>query len=225
MVAKLKKMSNRSLLNLIIFASIIIVVVLTVFNMFVVTPSFSGLIIKNTEIEAIRIGHYLSNYINVSGNITKQLPVEFKYNVLNALIDLNLIKIKVFSSDGEVVFSTSEEDVGMINEKDYFRNIVAKGNVYTKLVRKDTKSLEDQVMPRDVVETYVPIVNSGNFTGAFEIYFDITDTLKDLNKRLFRVLVLMMALSSVLLMVIVGIFFFAHRSLLKREFAEKELEK
>ena len=78
------------------------------------------------------------------------------------------MKIKVFAPDGEIVFSSSEKEVGTINEKDYFHNIVAKGGVFTKVVKKDTKSLEEQIVNVDVMETYVPVMFAGSFAGAFD---------------------------------------------------------
>ena len=50
-------------------------------------------------------------------------------------------------------------------------------------MQKDAKSLEDQIMTVDVVETYVPIMHEDNFLGAFEIYFDITNRNQELSKK------------------------------------------
>jgi two-component system cell cycle sensor histidine kinase/response regulator CckA len=40
--------------------------------------------------------------------------------------ELKLKKIKIFSKSGEIIYSSDPKDVGMINQKDYFRKIVAK---------------------------------------------------------------------------------------------------
>ena len=45
------------------------------------------------------------------------------------------MKFKVFSKSGKTLFSTDPEDIGRINEKAYFHDIVAKGSVYTKFVK------------------------------------------------------------------------------------------
>jgi len=52
-------------------------------------------------------------------------------------------------------------------------------------------TLEKQVMPADVVETYVPIMKDGKMIGVFEIYYDISaekNELRSLAKRTMGVL-------------------------------------
>ncbi len=65
----------------------------------------------------------------------------------------------------------------------YFHEIVARGNVYSFVVNKGAKSLEDREVSVDVVETYVPIMKSGKFQGAFEIYYDITEAQKSIDRQ------------------------------------------
>ena len=132
------------------------------------------------------MGRYLSESFRDMDKVTSELPSGFVGTASRAVADFELMKIKVFASDGEIVYSTSEKDIGKINEKDYFHNIVAKGRVFSKVVYKDTKSLEGQVVNEDVVETYVPIMHAGSFIGAFEVYFDITANKNDLDGLLFN---------------------------------------
>jgi PAS domain S-box-containing protein len=80
---------------------------------------------------------------------------------------------------------------------------VGQGNVYTKIVKKDGLSLEDQVMTLDVVETYVPIIEKGAVIGAFEIYYDITDFKKRLQHLLRTSLLVLIALVAGLLFSII----------------------
>ncbi len=98
----------------------------------------------------------------------------------------NLEKIKLFSRHGEIIYSTDPKDIGEINNKSYFNEIVAKGNSYSKIVRKESESLEGQLMHVDVVETYVPIMDSDRFAGAFEIYYDITNRNEMMKKAVSR---------------------------------------
>jgi len=73
------------------------------------------------------------------------------------------------------------------------------------MVRKDTQSLEDQKVSRDVVETYVPIMTKGTFVGALEIYYDITDKNKMLNSVLLTANILSTSLTVLFLIVIITI--------------------
>ncbi|MCP4091330.1 MAG: GGDEF domain-containing protein [Gammaproteobacteria bacterium] len=113
----------------------------------------------------------LAEYSNGQIDLSDKL----KAKITDTREDFNLWKIKIFSNSGETIYSSTAEDIGKLNTKPYFHDIVAKGKTHTKVVKKNSKSLEDQIVSRDVVETYIPILNQGEFIGAFELYYDITD--------------------------------------------------
>jgi len=217
-------MSNRNFLRFIIITSLLAVVALGSFSIFFISPAFKDLIIKNTESEAAKVGHHLSGSFLEMNQITRDLPADFAELAKLAASDFGLMKIKVFALDGETVYSTSAEDIGTINKRDYFHNIVARGSAFTKLVKKDTESLEDQVVTVDVVETYVPIMRDGNFTGAFEIYFDITEILKELNDLLFHVHFLMLLIAAGMMLALLVLSFIAKKSFIKQELADKKIK-
>ena len=95
----------------------------------------------------------------------------------------------------------------MINEKDYFWKIVAKGDNYTNVVKLNAKTLEGRVVPSDVVETYVPIMIGDKFIGAFEIYYDITTRKGKVDELLNRSVTAVFAITSCLLIAIITILF------------------
>ncbi len=92
------------------------------------------------------------------------------------------MKLKIFSKSGETIYSTTSEETGTMHKHRYFYDIVANGQVYSKIDRKGTKSLEGKAVTKDVVETYVPIIKNNNFIGTFEIYYDITAEKERLDK-------------------------------------------
>jgi signal transduction histidine kinase/CheY-like chemotaxis protein len=153
--------------------------------MYVIFPSFSSVPVKHTEDEAIRVAQHLARLV-VSHDNTLMTSVDFSDEVEKVKEVFNLESLKVFSASGEVIHSNDPGDIGTINTRKYFHEIVAKGNNYTNVVRKDTKSLEGRELKSDVVETYVPIIADGKFIGAFEIYYDITGRNNMLNKLVFR---------------------------------------
>ena len=216
-------MSNRNFLLLIIIISLTAVVSLSCFSIFFLSPSFAHLIIKDTEFEALKIGRHLAEPLHDTDKITRELPNDFAESIKMAVADFGLMKIKVFAPDGETVYSTTGEDLGKMNEKDYFHNFVAKGQVYTQVVNKNTKSLEDQVVTVDVVETYVPIMNGTSFAGAFEIYFDITDNKKALDILLFKSNALLLLIAGGLVIAILIVSLIARRSFINQERAENKI--
>ena len=218
-------MSKINFLYFIVAASLIAVVSLGSFSIFFLSTSFANLAKNNAEYEAIKIGQHLSDSFRNVDKVTGELPIGFIESANRAVVDFGLLKIKVFSPIGETVYSSSEEDIGKINKKDYFHNIVAKGKPFTEVINKETKSLEDEVMRVDVVETYVPMMQAGNFIGAFEVYLDITDEKNELNNLIFKSSILLFLIATTLILAILGISFIARRSFINQELAEEEREK
>lgn len=115
---------------------------------------------------------------------------------------LGVLKIKLFGPDGGVHYSTDLGEVGTINRNAYFREIVARGELYSNVVRKDDRTLDGETYVRDVVETYVPIIAEGRFLGAFEVYLDITESRQTLDARVRHINVSL----GILLAVLLGVF-------------------
>jgi diguanylate cyclase (GGDEF)-like protein len=155
--------------------------------------------------------------------VTRELPHGFVDIAGKAIADFGLMKIKVFAPDGETVYSSAEKDIGKINERDYFHDTVAKGQVFTKVVYKDEKSLEGQAVSEDVVETYVPIMHAGTFAGAFEVYFDITENKKELDNLVFKSNSLLLLIAAGLLLAVLVISFIARRSFIEQEKVEEKI--
>ncbi len=217
-------MKNRSFIRLITITSLIAVISLSSFSIFFLSPSFTKLIIKETEFEAIKVGQHLSVSFSEIEKVGRELPDGFVYIASRAVNDFGLVKINVFAPDGEVVYSTLDEDIGKINKNAYFYDIVAKGQVIAKLVHKNTKSLNNQVMKVDVVETYVPIMHGADFAGAFEIYFDITDTINELNVLLFKSNFLLLLIAAGLMLIVLVTSHIARRSFIQQEIADKKIK-
>ena len=127
--------------------------------------------------EAKQVGNHIAVH---QGNATKSEVLEMAMDRI--LKDFVIMKIKLFDADGNVVHSTKADEIGTKNEYDYFFNVVKKGEIYYKVVKSGTNTLENEKHLRDVAEIYVPIVENGVFVGASEIYYDITDKRASLDK-------------------------------------------
>ncbi|MDA3831916.1 MAG: hypothetical protein PF495_00815, partial [Spirochaetales bacterium] len=91
----------------------------------------------------------------------------------------------------------------------------------TKVVKKGARSLEDQIVTADVLETYIPIIKNDKFIGAFEIYYDITDRKKRLDKLLHTSSLILILLAISLQYTIIISLLKAGRNIIKREKAEQ----
>lgn len=173
-----------SLIRGVLIISVAAIIILPVYVALFVTPSFREQLTKDTEDDAVRIATHLASMLERQGTELKKetLPENFFIEAEEIKKDFRLMKMKVFSPSGEILYSTDPGDVGQINREKYFFEVVAKGEPYTKIVKKDAKSLEGQVVTADVVETYVPVLKGDRFLGAFEIYLDITSSRAGLDK-------------------------------------------
>ena len=179
---------NKKVVRNIFIISLFIAILFPFINIFFIYPSFSRLIIWNTEEDAVRTGTHLASLLfgKEKKKLTKNSFPDWFINDREEIKNsLNLMKIKLFTPLGETIFSTEARDIGIINKNSYFHEIVAKGNPFSKIVHKDSKSLEGQVVTTDVAEVYVPIMDDDTFLGAFELYHDITDRNEGLSKVVF----------------------------------------
>jgi hypothetical protein len=136
-----------------------------------------------------------------------------------------LTKLKIFSKSGKILFSTDPKEIGGMNNEPYFREIVARGGVYSKVVKKNSDSLEHQRMLVDVVEAYAPLMKNGVFLGAFEIYYDITEKKQGLERLLLISFIIVIVLALSVLIISVMNVVKEKRRLTERKRAEEEREK
>jgi uncharacterized protein YpmS len=182
-------------------------------------------LIENTEDDAERTAQHIVSMLSATGNGLESQIVdeEFSSLLLVMLNDFNIIKTKIFSAKGVILFSTDSEDVGDINSKPYFLNTVAKGGKYTEIVEKDTRTLEDQIVTIDVAETYVPIMDNGVFVGAFEIYYDISEKKKAINALVAKSTITLLLFAPVMFFLVLFILSKTAQSVARRKEAEAEL--
>ena len=94
------------------------VTILPAYAFFFLIPSLENYIVKSTETEAVRVATHLSSmFFSADMGFGDRLPSNIEKIVADAESDFNLRKIKVFSALGEVLYSTSPEDIGTINRK------------------------------------------------------------------------------------------------------------
>jgi len=173
-------------LRWVLFITLLIAVAMPLLNTLYIAPRFSAMMIRNVEIESKKVCSHIGREIVTDEDwrdwISQGIIPDFIVEELDGITnDLGLIKIKFFQPDGTIIYSTDIADIGKINRHEYFHAIVAKGRGYSKLVRKQTNSLEGQTYDIDVAETYVPIMRDGHFAGAFELYHDVTGQTAQLN--------------------------------------------
>ena len=218
-------MLRIKLLRNLLILSLAITIFLPGHEYLVVHPAYKDLLTTETESVAVRYASYMVRTIGLENQyLTKErLPEGVEERLQPASRDTQLVKLRIFSSQGEIIFSTQQEEIGDINEKDYFREVVAKGQVYSKVVQKDRKTAEGAVAQIDIVETYVPFMADEAFGGAIEVYYDVTGSVAKINDLSFHSMANTLALSLFFLLAISIALYRAYVIFLEREAAEEAL--
>ncbi len=100
-----------------------------------------------------------------------------------------LLKVKVYLPDGETVYSSDNEEIGLdrrVEEHpEVFDAVVAQGEPQSGLSFEESLSaFSGEVFNRDVVETYFPLVDrSGSVIGVLELYTDVTGERGAIDRR------------------------------------------
>lgn len=211
----------------ILVVSIIIAVALPICTFLFIFPLFTGMLVNNTEDDSVRLASHISTML-----LGDQTELSLKSLTVETLEDANLItkqfglmKLKIFSKSGEIIFSTDSKDIGQFNKTRYFHEVVAKGEAYKKIVKKGSSALDEQSVTADVVETYVPIINNDKVIGAFEIYYDITDRKVALDKLVSISQIVLSILAFSLLSAIIIVLINAGKNIFQREQAEDHLRR
>jgi len=135
----------------------------------------------------------------------------------------NMYKIKAFSADKTIVYSTDEKIIGMVDGNNFkLDSVLSAGTVVSQLEVKDTvRDLKGEDRFRvDVVETYVPIRVDDAIVGAFEVYSDVSSTR---DRALTAMAYTLMVLAVVLVAVFGSLYLPMHKGMVRLRRAEGRL--
>ena len=127
----------------------------------------------------------------------------------------DIVKIKVFSKQKAIIYSTDPTIVGRVDHDNSRLESALGGKVDAELETKDkiVDLSEEARIDIDVVETYVPVTNAaGEIIGCAEIYMDVTHY----RKRLASILGSSMTVIGLILVGVFGTLFLVMRHGTKR---------
>ncbi len=203
-----------------LLGSLIVAILLPILAQKIVVPSFYNQMLQNTLEDAKKVGKHIARHQNHNVNST------VFYTALDKLKDdFEITKIRLFDKKGKIVFSTQTSEIGNINKKSYYFDVVAKGEMYYKIVQKGASSSEgDTVLKRDVVEIYVPIMKNGDFLGSSEIYYDITKKKEAFEELMIKVNLLYYIFGVLFMLFILLMLYNASAANLKEYLIDQELK-
>jgi diguanylate cyclase (GGDEF)-like protein len=220
-------MSRLQLLKIILFISVTAVLMLPLYSFLFLSPAYNDIITTYSEKALINLASQMVNHEDLDFQISTDVPLPktFIDKVNDIKETVGLWKVKVFTTEGVIVYSTDSSDIGNTTRKDFFPEMLLSGNPRTRIENKQLQKDNGKAEELHFIETYVPIFFDDKAIGAFEIYFDVTDihnSIHYLNKNAQQILfVIVMGL-------LVGIFLsisWAKSSMLKLEMSEDKFKK
>jgi len=217
---------RERLLRNILILSVVVLVAAPVYALWFIVPTFTRELLVNIEDEAQRTTRYLSNRIfpgsrvAVDGNTYRHIDRE----ILKAVKTFGLEKVKIFAADGSILYSTDRRDEGTLNAKPYFVQVVMQGRVFSKIDPKQSPTAEGRIVKRDVAEVYIPVMDGATFTGAFEVYYDITARKATLDSMVRRTSTIALVTALTMLGLVAVMLVRAARSGLRRQEMERALQ-
>ena len=98
---------------------------------------------------------------------------------------LSIIKIKIYSMNGNTVYSSDPKQIGESKSTNAGFRSAAGGQAASELTHRDTFSAFEQIIEdRDVLSSYIPVrrSNGGEVAAVFEIYDDVTPLLAEVSR-------------------------------------------
>ncbi|HXV21021.1 MAG TPA: GGDEF domain-containing protein [Desulfuromonadales bacterium] len=171
--------------------SLVVILSLAATGIYVV---YSRHVISRAELDAIRIGSALQvlerdallNFFSAEDGSIAVDPgqlTQLDRRLRQFLKPFDILKIKIFSADGRIVYSTDPLLIGRVDADNRRLQRALTGQVDSRLEEKDEvlDLAEERKFDVDVVETYFPIRNdAGQVIGGFELYVDVTADRRDI---------------------------------------------
>lgn len=213
-----KKTNPKKLLNLFIIVSVLgvlIVLGLSYWGMNHVLQKYGT---QNAERDSIAIGYALiqmeyDTLIDPSSNrlhsvIPQAVFDEFDSHMRALLAPMNIVKIKIFSPNGDIIYSTDHQLIGHSESKNIKLQGALRGKVVSILKKKESIADlgNEERNDIDLVETYLPMIDQqGRILGAYEVYLDITPYFQHIKKtaeeQMWMIFILLLVIFSILIFI------------------------
>lgn len=182
-----------------LISTVLFIIIFLTLSFKFLLPSFENQIMKNTIDDAKRVSNHLNNVYQREQNFSHMKVMQN---------DLNIEKIRFFDKNGKIIYSTQDNEIGTVNKNSYYQDVVAKGDVYYKIVHKGDDSLDGRTINTDVAEIYIPIMKEGKFLYSFEVYYDITQKVQNFDSLTFNIKIMTyITLFLVLLLIVIKLYY------------------
>lgn len=163
-----------------------------------------------------------------TGQLHKRIPEQgfdtFDSDVRAVLTPMNIVKIKIFNTDGLIIYSTEKAIIGERDVGNDKLDDALSGGVNSELEAKE-KVADLKFEKRfnvDVVETYLPMYNNdGKIIGAYETYRDVTPVRESISQT---IILHALTISGLMLLLLGTLFYLMRYSTRQLASAQNDLQ-
>lgn len=208
-------MYKSKILNLITIIVVLIVCALPLYVKFVIWPSYDQFVMGHTEagLEFLAAQMVKDQEVRTPFSEGAAAPQFLIDQVERIRKTVGLLKVKIFTPQGLIVYSSDAEDIGQFTKKEFFPQMLADGKSRSQFAQKKIRHDDGRELSQDIIESYVPIRHAGEAIGAFEIYFDVTEINRDLHSLTRRQLLVLVPVVLALLVAVLISTYFADKSM------------
>ena len=218
-------MPKSKILHLFISITLITVLLLPSFTMFVVIPLYKGFIISEAEKIVTNITEHMASHLDAIDKIEQdKLPPDFVHEVAETKILLGSWKINVYSRDGTVAHSSEISEIGAKTTESFFPVIISTGKPHTLISKRKIVTVAGSVKELDLVESYVPIAVKGKLIGVLGVLHNLSKDRNTLSILTSRSGLATYLLTIILVLLIIFLATKINNGILRTEQAEKQLK-
>ena len=122
----------------------------------------------------------------------RKITAEHDIQIRKLITGTQVIKIKLFDLDGQIIYSTSTDEIGRKEDEDHYGMAAIEGNsVISELTQRQSfDSFRGTLHNIRVLSTYVPIKNpaTGKLEGIIETYSDVTEMFNRIIASQFKII-------------------------------------
>jgi len=219
-------------------ASALAIVIVTTILSLVLHGKLKGELVSNTERQnaslaqayANTLGPTLESFLNhAEDKDAATLMASPEYSIFHdyfsrAVEGLDVLKVKVYTLNGQTVYSSEPAQVGQNKIENSGFLTARDGNVASDLVfRKSFNAFEGARDDRDLVASYVPVHLNGKIIAVLELYSDVTHTLGKIKTMTVELVALLIVLFALLFGVLYWIIYRAD-GILRNQYLDKQHE-
>ncbi len=139
-------------------------------------PMFYNNMINIVINESKKVSQHLvnfNNHLHQENDNQEKEHLSEEFELLKK--EFSLENIKYYDKNGKTLYSTDTSEINKNNIHEHFNNEVTKKKIHYDFFQEEFSYLNTKKNSKNIAEIYIPIIEKGQFNGAIEVFYDITE--------------------------------------------------